>query len=214
MEDNVVCPLVEESEAIDSRDATGIYNGMKAYFKEQYQIGLLHGKMDDETKDQIMAAFKANEIQILVSTTVIEVGVDVSNANWIVIYNAERFGLSQIHQLRGRVGRSDQQGYCFLLSNSSSQEALERLEFLRNCHDGFEVSYYDLKLRGPGDILGNQQSGLPVFSVGNIFEDANILEISRKDALELLESKSNDLIYLKLIKEIEEQLINNNKYID
>ena len=210
----VVCPLVEESEAIDSRDATGIYNGMKAYFKEQYQIGLLHGKMDDETKDQIMAAFKANEIQILVSTTVIEVGVDVSNANWIVIYNAERFGLSQIHQLRGRVGRSDQQGYCFLLSNSSSQEALERLEFLRNCHDGFEVSYYDLKLRGPGDILGNQQSGLPVFSVGNIFEDANILEISRKDALELLESKSNDLIYLKLIKEIEEQLINNNKYID
>ena len=210
----VVCPLVEESEAIDSRDATGIYNGMKAYFKEQYQIGLLHGKMDDETKDQIMAAFKANEIQILVSTTVIEVGVDVSNANWIVIYNAERFGLSQIHQLRGRVGRSDQQGYCFLLSNSSSQEAWERLEFLRNCHDGFEVSYYDLKLRGPGDILGNQQSGLPVFSVGNIFEDANILEISRKDALELLESKSNDLIYLKLIKEIEEQLINNNKYID
>ena len=210
----VVCPLVEESEAIDSRDATGIYNGMKAYYKEQYQIGLLHGKMDDETKDQIMAAFKANEIQILVSTTVIEVGVDVSNANWIVIYNAERFGLSQIHQLRGRVGRSDQQGYCFLLSNSSSQEALERLEFLRNCHDGFEVSYYDLKLRGPGDILGNQQSGLPVFSVGNIFEDANILEISRKDALELLESKSNDLIYLKLIKEIEEQLINNNKYID
>ena len=196
----VVCPLVEESEAIDSRDATGIYNGMKAYFKEQYQIGLLHGKMDDETKDQIMAAFKANEIQILVSTTVIEVGVDVSNANWIVIYNAERFGLSQIHQLRGRVGRSDQQGYCFLLSNSSSQEAWERLEFLRNCHDGFEVSYYDLKLRGPGDILGNQQSGLPVFSVGNIFEDANILEISRKDALELLESKSNDLIYLKLIK--------------
>lgn len=102
----------------------------------------------------------------------------------------------------------------FLLSNSSSQEAWERLEFLRNCHDGFEVSYYDLKLRGPGDILGNQQSGLPVFSVGNIFEDANILEISRKDALELLESKSNDLIYLKLIKEIEEQLINNNKYID
>ena len=169
--------------------------------------------MDDETKDQIMAAFKANEIQILVSTTVIEVGVDVSNANWIVIYNAERFGLSQIHQLRGRVGRSDQQGYCFLLSNSSSQEAWERLEFLRNCHDGFEVSYYDLKLRGPGDILGNQQSGLPVFSVGNIFEDANILEISRKDALELLESKSNDLIYLKLIKEIEEQLINNNNIL-
>lgn len=210
----VVCPLVEESEVIDSRDATSIYQGMKAYFKEQYQIGLLHGKMDDETKDTIMAAFKANEIQILVSTTVIEVGVDVSNANWIVIYNAERFGLSQIHQLRGRVGRGDQQGYCFLLSNSSNDEAINRLEFLQDCHDGFEVSFYDLKQRGPGDILGNQQSGLPVFMVGDIFEDANILEVSRKDALELLESKSNDQIYLKLIKEIEEQLINNNKYID
>lgn len=210
----VVCPLVAESEVVDSRDATSIYQGMKAYFKEQYQIGLLHGKMDDETKDKIMAAFKANEIQILVSTTVIEVGVDVSNANWMVIYNAERFGLSQIHQLRGRVGRGNLQGYCFLLSNSSNQEAIERLEFLKDCHDGFEVSFYDLKQRGPGDILGNQQSGLPVFMVGNIFEDANILEVSRKDALELLESKSNDPIYLKLIKEIEEQLINNNKYID
>ena len=210
----VVCPLVEESEAIDSRDATSIYQGMKAYFKEQYQIGLLHGKMDDETKNEIMASFKDNQIQILVSTTVIEVGVDVSNANWIVIYNAERFGLSQIHQLRGRVGRGDQQGYCFLLSNSSSKEALSRLEFLQDCHDGFEVSLYDLKMRGPGDILGRQQSGLPVFLVGDIFEDANILEVSRKDAIELLTSKSNDHVYLKLIKEIEEQLSNNNKYID
>lgn len=210
----VVCPLVEESEAIASRDATSIYNGMKAYFKEQYQIGLLHGKMDDETKNEIMTLFKQNKIQILVSTTVIEVGVDVSNANWIVIYNAERFGLSQIHQLRGRVGRGDRQGYCFLLSNASNPDAINRLEFLKDCHDGFEVSYYDLKLRGPGDILGKQQSGLPVFSVGDIFEDANILEVSRNDALELLKSKSNDLIYLKLIREIEEQLINNNKYID
>lgn len=210
----VVCPLVEESEAIASRDATSIYNGMKAYFKDQYQIGLLHGKMDDETKNEIMTLFKQNKIQILVSTTVIEVGVDVSNANWIVIYNAERFGLSQIHQLRGRVGRGNRQGYCFLLSNASNPDAINRLEFLKDCHDGFEVSYYDLKLRGPGDILGKQQSGLPVFSVGDIFEDANILEVSRNDALELLKSKSNDLIYLKLIGEIEEQLINNNKYID
>lgn len=210
----VVCPLVEESEAINSRDATSIYQGMKAYFKEQYQIGLLHGKMDEETKNQVMSAFKENEIQILVATTVIEVGVDVSNANWIVIYNAERFGLSQIHQLRGRVGRGNQQGYCFLLTNATNLEATKRLEFLQDCHDGFEVSYYDLKLRGPGDILGNQQSGLPVFSVGDIFEDANILEVARNDALELLQSKSNDLVYLKLIAEIKEQLINNNKYID
>lgn len=210
----VVCPLVAESEAIDSRDATSIYEGMKAYFKDDYKVGLLHGKMDDEVKENIMEKFKSNQIQILVSTTVIEVGVDVSNANWMVIYNAERFGLSQLHQLRGRVGRGKQQGYCYLLSNSSSKEAIERLEFLKKCHDGFEVSYYDLKVRGPGDILGNQQSGLPAFMVGDIFKDINILEVSRKDAKELLESKSNDAVYLKLISEIEEQLINNNKYID
>lgn len=210
----VVCPLVAESEAIDSRDATSIYEGMKAYFKDDYKVGLLHGKMDDEVKENIMEKFKSNQIQILVSTTVIEVGVDVSNANWMVIYNAERFGLSQLHQLRGRVGRGKHQGYCYLLSNSSSKEAIERLEFLKKCHDGFEVSYYDLKVRGPGDILGNQQSGLPAFMVGDIFKDINILEVSRKDAKELLESKSNDAVYLKLISEIEEQLINNNKYID
>lgn len=210
----VVCPLVAESEVIDSRDATSIYEGMKAYFKESYVVGLLHGKMDDETKEQIMDDFKNNRIQILVSTTVIEVGVDVSNANWMVIYNAERFGLSQLHQLRGRVGRGKSQGYCYLLSSSSSKEAIERLEFLKSCHDGFEVSYYDLKVRGPGDILGNQQSGLPAFMIGDIFKDINVLEISRQDAKELLESKSNDGVYLKLISQIEEQLINNNKYID
>lgn len=210
----VVCPLVAESEAIDSRDATSIYEGMKAYFKENYEVGLLHGKMDDEIKEHIMEEFKNNRLQILVSTTVIEVGVDVSNANWMVIYNAERFGLSQLHQLRGRVGRGKEQGYCYLLSNSSSKDAIERLEFLKKCHDGFEVSYYDLKVRGPGDILGDQQSGLPSFLIGDIFKDINILEVSRKDAKELLESKSNDAVYLKLINEIEEQLINNNKYID
>ena len=161
-----------------------------------------------------MDDFKANRIQILVSTTVIEVGVDVENANWMVIYNAERFGLSQLHQLRGRVGRGDKQGYCFLLTSSKSKEALERLEIKKNCYDGFEVSFYDLKLRGPGDILGDQQSGLPNFMIGDVFKDVNILEVSRKDALELLKSKSNDPIYLKLIKEIEEQLVDNNKYID
>ena len=210
----VVCPLVEESEAIDSKAATSIYAGMKSYFSGHYEVGLLHGKMDDETKNKIMDDFKDNQIQILVSTTVIEVGVDVENANWMVIYNAERFGLSQLHQLRGRVGRGDKQGYCFLLTNSKSKEALERLEFLKNCYDGFEVSFYDLKLRGPGDILGDQQSGLPNFMIGDIFKDVNILEVSRKDALELLKSKSNDPVYLKLIKEIEEQLVDNNKYID
>ncbi|WP_296877532.1 ATP-dependent DNA helicase RecG [Thomasclavelia sp.] len=210
----VVCPLVNESEALDSRDATSIYQAMKSYFKDRYQVGLLHGQMDDETKEMIMEQFKNNQLQILVSTTVIEVGIDVSNANWMVIYNAERFGLSQIHQLRGRIGRGDKQGYCFLLTSSTAEEALDRLDFLASCNDGFEVAAYDLKIRGPGDVLGSQQSGLPVFALGDIFEDANILEVARNDAVELLQSKSNDPIYLKLIKEIEEQLANNNKYID
>lgn len=210
----VVCPLVAESESLDSRDATSIYQGMKAYFKEHFVVGLLHGQMNDEEKESIMDAFKNNQIQVLVSTTVIEVGVDVANANMMVIYNAERFGLSQLHQLRGRIGRSNQQGHCYLLTNSTSEEAAQRLDFLKGCNDGFEISYFDLKLRGPGDILGNKQSGLPVFLIGDIYKDFNILEVARKDALELLTNKSNDPIYLGLIKQIEEHLLKNNQYID
>ncbi|MFV0395405.1 MAG: ATP-dependent DNA helicase RecG [Coprobacillaceae bacterium] len=210
----VVCPLVEESETLDSRNATSIYQGMKKYFTGTYEVGLLHGKMPAEEKESIMEAFKNNEIQILVSTTVIEVGVDVKNANMMVIYNAERFGLSQLHQLRGRVGRGDQQGYCYLLSNSNTPEAKERLNFLKDCHDGFELSAFDLKLRGPGDILGNKQSGLPIFLVADIFKDFNILEVARRDASDLLHTASNDSAYLRLIKEIETHLIKNNQYVD
>lgn len=210
----VVCPLVEESEAINSSDATSIYQGMKKYFNKQYEVGLLHGQMDDATKNKMMDDFKENKIQILVSTTVIEVGVDVANANMMVIYNAERFGLSQLHQLRGRIGRGIQQGYCYLLTNTTVPEAKERLTFLAGCNDGFEISYYDLKMRGPGDLLGNKQSGLPVFMIGDIFKDFNILEVARKDALELLSTKSNDPIYLKLVEQIETHLLKNNQYVD
>ena len=210
----VVCPLVAESESIDSRDATSIYQGMKRYFKDSFTVGLLHGKMPDDEKEEIMKAFKNNQIQVLVSTTVIEVGVDVANANMMVIYNAERFGLSQLHQLRGRIGRSKQQGYCYLLTSSTSEEAKQRVGFLKDCNDGFEISAFDLKLRGPGDILGNKQSGLPIFLIGDIYKDFNILEVARKDALELLTSTSNDPIYLELITKIEEHLLKNNQYID
>lgn len=209
----VVCPLVEEGQ-LEVRDASSIYQAMASYFKGQYEVGLVHGKMDDEQKETIMQQFATNQIQILVATTVIEVGIDVKNANMMVIYNAERFGLSQLHQLRGRVGRGDQQGYCYLLTSNSSKEAKERLHFLETCSDGFEISYYDLKLRGPGDILGEKQSGLPVFIIANIFKDFDILEQSRRDALELLKSKSNDPIYISLLKEIQSDLLKNNQYID
>lgn len=183
----VVCPLVDESEGLDSRDAQSIYEAMAAYFQGHYTVGLLHGKMPDEKKEAIMNDFRENKIQILVATTVIEVGVDVANANLMVVYNADRFGLSQLHQLRGRVGRSHRQGYCFLLSDSQNEMSVERVRFLETSNDGFEISEFDLKMRGPGEVLGQKQSGLPTFTIANIFEDHQILEKAHQDALEILE---------------------------
>lgn len=210
----VVCPLVNESEAIKGRNAVDISKAMADYFQGQYRVGLIHGQMNDEEKNQIMSDFQDNKIQILVSTTVIEVGVDVANANMMIIYNAERFGLSQLHQLRGRVGRSNQQGYCYLLSEASQEEQKERLEFLETHHNGFEVSEYDLKLRGPGDLLGNKQSGLPTFMIGDIFKDFHILETTRKDAYEALKYHLDDQKIITLLEEIKNNLLKNNEYID
>lgn len=210
----VVCPLVSESEAIEGRNASDISKAMASYFKGQYEVGLVHGQMSDEEKNQVMDAFKENKIQVLVSTTVIEVGVDVSNANMMVIYNAERFGLSQLHQLRGRVGRSKEQGYCYLLSQASNPEQKERLEFLESHHDGFEVSEYDLKIRGPGDLLGQKQSGVPTFMIGDIFKDYHILEITRKDAYEAINQHQDDEKIQKMLTEIKNNLTKNNAYID
>lgn len=183
----VVCPLVDESEELAARDAMSIYEAMKKYFNGKYEVGLLHGRMKDDQKEEVMNEFMKNNIQILVSTTVIEVGVDVANANMMVIYNADRFGLSQLHQLRGRVGRGNQQGYCFLLSESDKETTIERIRFLETSHDGFEISEFDLKLRGPGEVLGEKQSGLPTFTIANLYEDFNILEAARKDALEIIQ---------------------------
>lgn len=182
----VVCPLVDQSEGLNAKDATSIYEAMKKYFDGHYEVGLLHGRMSDDKKEQIMNEFRENKIQILVSTTVIEVGVDVSNANMMVVYSADRFGLSQLHQLRGRVGRKDKQGYCFLLSDTQNENSMERLAFLETTNDGFEVSNYDLKLRGPGEVLGEKQSGIPTFNIANVFEDQEILKHARDDAIELL----------------------------
>ncbi len=178
----VICPLVDESEGLEARDASSIYEAMKRYFKGHYEVGLLHGRMNDEQKEAVMQSFYENQIQILVSTTVVEVGVDVANANLMVIYNADRFGLSQLHQLRGRVGRSSKQGYCFLLSDSKNQASIDRVKFLETTSDGFAISNYDLKLRGPGEVLGQKQSGLPTFTIANIFEDHDILMRAHEDA--------------------------------
>ena len=155
-----------------------------------------------------MNAFRDNKIQILVSTTVIEVGVDVGNANMMVIYNADRFGLSTLHQLRGRVGRKDRQGYCFLLSDSQNEASIERVRFLENSNDGFEISEFDLKLRGPGEVLGEKQSGVPTFTIANLFEDYQILETARQDAQKILENlKSYPHIARFLLKALQEKMV-------
>lgn len=210
----VICPLVDESENMNAKNASQIASAMHDYFKDYYHVGLLHGQMKDEEKDKVMNDFASNKIQILVSTTVVEVGVDVKNANMMVIYNAERFGMSQLHQLRGRVGRGNVQSYCYLLSDATNEEAIDRLKHLEESDDGFEISYYDLKMRGPGEILGQRQSGLPTFVIADVFKDYDLLEIARDDAILMIERYSQDGSYKTIIENIKKELQSHNEYID
>lgn len=182
----VVYPLVEESEAMDLKDATAGFEKLSGKFSN-YRVGLLHGRMKSAEKDEKMQAFIKNEIQILVSTTVIEVGVDVPNASIMLIEHAERFGLSQLHQLRGRIGRGERQSYCILIHGQKvSKEARFRLRKMAETNDGFEIAEADLKLRGPGDFLGTKQSGLPEFKVADIVEDQWLLEQAKTEAWKLI----------------------------
>lgn len=182
----VVYPLVEESEAIDLKDATAGFEKLKKRFSN-FNIGLLHGRMKSEEKDAVMRQFIDNEIRVLVSTTVIEVGVDVPNANIMIVEHAERFGLSQLHQLRGRIGRGTRQSYCILIYGQKvSREARYRLSKMAETTDGFKIAEADLKLRGPGDFLGTKQSGLPEFKVADIIEDQWILEQAKTAAWDLM----------------------------
>lgn len=210
----VICPLVEDSENLEAKSASQIAKAMQKYFQTQYNVGLLHGQMKEDEKEKVMNGFLNNTIQILVSTTVVEVGVDVKNANMMVIYNAERFGMSQLHQLRGRIGRGQEQAYCYLMSSSSSKEAIERLKYLEKSHDGFEISLYDLKLRGPGEVLGQRQSGLPTFLVADIMKDFPILSITRKDADEIIHDYIQNHEYQGIVCKIQEKLQVNNEYVD
>ena len=210
----VICPLVEDSENLEAKSASQIAEAMQKYLQTQYNVGLLHGQMKEDEKEKVMNGFLNNTIQILVSTTVVEVGVDVKNANMMVIYNAERFGMSQLHQLRGRIGRGQEQAYCYLMSSSSSKEAIERLKYLEKSHDGFEISLYDLKLRGPGEVLGQRQSGLPTFLVADIMNDFPILSIARKDADEIIHDYIQNHEYQGIVCKIQEKLQVNNEYVD
>ncbi len=183
----LVYPLVEESETLDLKNAEEEFLKLRAQFP-QFQLGLLHGRMKSEEKESIMEQFRKNEIQILVSTTVIEVGVDVPNATLMIVENAERFGLSQLHQLRGRVGRGAQKSSCvFILGHAVSDLAYERTRFLESTQDGFKISEFDLKIRGPGELIGLRQSGLPQFKLAEILRDAAILEVAKKEAFAVFE---------------------------
>lgn len=183
----VICPMVEDSEHLEAENVMDYTQLLKEALGERFGISYLHGKMKQAEKDEIMEAFGKNEIQILVSTTVIEVGIDVPNATVMLIENAERFGLAQLHQLRGRVGRGKYQSYCIFMSASKSKETKERLEILNKSNDGFFIASEDLRLRGPGDLFGIRQSGLLDFSLGDVFQDSKILQKANEAALELLE---------------------------
>ncbi|MBI5327270.1 MAG: ATP-dependent DNA helicase RecG [Deltaproteobacteria bacterium] len=183
----IVYPLIEESEELDLRDATKMAEHMKKDIFSEYNIGLLHGRMKPDEKEAVMKAFKAKEINILVSTTVIEVGIDVPNASVMVIEHAERFGLSQLHQLRGRVGRGGYDSFCILLAGRvGSEDTYKRLKVMENTNDGFKIAEEDLNIRGPGDFLGTRQSGLPDFRIANLLTDASILQKARDEAFNLL----------------------------
>lgn len=186
----IVYPLVEESETMDLKNALEEYEKVKSDFPD-YQVGLLHGRMKSAEKDEVMNKFRRGEIHILVSTTVIEVGVDVPNANIMVIEHAERFGLSQLHQLRGRVGRGSHKSYCILvLGYALSEDAAKRAEIMESTADGFKIAEADLEMRGPGEFLGTRQSGLPGFKLGNLVRDVRILQEARAAAFELVAQDS------------------------
>lgn len=189
----VICPMIDESESdnFNLKNVTDLTEELQQYYGDSVRISTLHGKMKPDEKSRIMEEFKDKKSDILVSTTVIEVGIDVENATVILIENAERFGLSQLHQLRGRVGRGDKQSYCILMSDDKNEETIKRLKVLNESNDGFEISRKDMELRGPGQLSGIRQSGELSFAIGNIVEDSDIMILCDKMYESLKERLSN-----------------------
>jgi ATP-dependent DNA helicase RecG len=202
----IVYPLVEESEKLDLLNATEMARELKTEVFPKLQVGLIHGKMKQDEKDRVMEEFRSGVLNILVATTVIEVGVDVHNASVMMVEHAERFGLSQLHQLRGRVGRGGEQGYCILLaSNKRTAEARERLAIMEETNDGFKVAEKDMEIRGPGEVMGIRQSGIPAFRVGNIIRDAQILEAAKREVDYMLTQRRNSRETARLVEAVRAQ---------
>ena len=183
----IVCPLVEENEEMDLKSVEKLYETYSKEIFPQYNVEFLHGKMRPREKDEIMEKFKDGKIDILISTTVIEVGVDVPNSNIMVVENAERFGLAQLHQLRGRVGRGEYKSYCILKYEGKSENVKKRMKVMCETNDGFIISEKDLELRGSGDFFGTMQHGLPEFKIANLFEDIDMLKMVQTVAMKILE---------------------------
>ena len=202
----IVCPLVEENEEMDLKSVEELYETYKTEVFPEYKVEYIHGKLKQKEKDDIMERFKKGEIDILISTTVIEVGVDVPNSNIMVIENAERFGLAQLHQLRGRVGRGEYKSYCILKYEGKGETVRKRMKVMCDTNDGFVISEKDLELRGSGDFFGTMQHGLPEFKIANLFEDMKILKLAQEAAIKILskdpklEDKENILLK-RLIKD-------------
>jgi ATP-dependent DNA helicase RecG len=182
----IIFPLVEESEKLDLKAAVDEHERLAQVVFKEFEVGLLHGRMKTIEKEEALSNFRDNQTQIIVSTTVIEVGVDVPNATVMLIEHAERFGLSQLHQLRGRVGRGQNKSFCFLMTSSKNQEARQRLKVLEESQDGFFIAEMDLRLRGPGEVLGRKQSGLPDFALASLVEDREVLNLAREAAEKMI----------------------------
>lgn len=202
----VVCPLVEDSEKLDLNSVQSIYEKYSNDFFKEYRVEYIHGKMPSSKKDEIMRRFKDGLVDILISTSVIEVGISVPNASVMIIEDADRFGLASLHQLRGRVGRGNYESFCILKTNNKSSTSKERLKIMEKSSNGFEIAQKDLELRGPGDFFGIRQSGLPEFKIADLIKDMQVLKLSKLAVDELLkndknlDSKENILINQKLLK--------------
>ncbi|MEE9398890.1 MAG: helicase-related protein, partial [Dehalococcoidales bacterium] len=182
----IVCPLIEESEAIAAQAAVVEYQHLSQEVFPELKMGLLHGRLSADEKDEVMHRFRAGEIDILVSTPVVEVGIDVPNATVMMVESADRFGLSQLHQFRGRVGRGEEQSYCMLLAENPSEVGRERLDIIEKVQDGFDLAEEDLRLRGPGEFFGTRQSGIPDLRMAKL-SDVGLLEMARNEAIKVFE---------------------------